>query len=68
MADVKLNALIDGLSGKIGNNVVMRQREGRTFLTSRAKGSTNDYQGLAENKVVVFTTSDYKFISVNIAI
>jgi hypothetical protein len=39
MADVKLNALIDGLSGKIGKNIVMRQREGRTFLTSRAKGS-----------------------------
>lgn len=132
MADVKLNALIDGLSGKIGKNVVMRQREGRTFLTSRAKGSgtvskkqrtqrerfqkavdfgksaiqtpalkaeyeaiakkqsfispytaavtdyltapkigkvdTTDYKGLAGNKVVVFGTSDYKFISVNIII
>ena len=39
MADVKLNALIDGLSGRVGKNVVMRQREGRTFLTSRPKGS-----------------------------
>jgi len=39
MADVKLNALIEGLSGKVGKNVVMRQREGRTFLSTRPKGA-----------------------------
>jgi len=39
MADVNLNALIDGLSGKVGKKVVMRQRGGRTFLTTRPERS-----------------------------
>jgi len=35
MADVNLNALVDGLSGKVGKKMVMRQRGGRTILCSR---------------------------------
>jgi len=35
MADVNLNALVDGLSGKVGKKIVMRQRGGRTLLSSR---------------------------------
>lgn len=34
MAEVKLNALIDSVSGKVGKNAVMRRRGGRTMLTS----------------------------------
>jgi len=34
MANVNLNALIDGVSGKVGKKLVMRQRGGRTFLAS----------------------------------
>jgi hypothetical protein len=40
MADVNLNALVDGLSGKVGKNVVLRQRGGRTFLSTRPAGSS----------------------------
>ena len=39
MADVNLNALVDGLSGKVGKNLVLRQRGGRTFMASRPKQS-----------------------------
>lgn len=39
MADVNLNALVDGLSGKIGKKMVMRQRGGRTILSSRPQFS-----------------------------
>ncbi len=35
MADVNLNALIDGVSGKVGKKLVLRQRGGRTLLASR---------------------------------
>jgi len=39
MADVNLNALVEGLSGKVGKNVVMRQRGGRTILSTRPERS-----------------------------
>jgi hypothetical protein len=35
MADVNLNALVDGVSGKVGKKLVLRQRGGRTMLSSR---------------------------------
>jgi len=41
MADVNLNALIDGLSGRVGKNIVLRQRGGRTFMGTRPTASTN---------------------------
>jgi hypothetical protein len=46
MANVNLNALVDGLSGKVGKNLVLRQRGGRTFLGSRpsASGTISDKQ------------------------
>src|SRR6478609_6860787 len=34
MADVNLNALVDGLSGKVGKKIVLRQRGGRTMLST----------------------------------
>jgi hypothetical protein len=46
MADVNLNALIDGVSGKIGKKLVLRQRGGRTLLASKAQlsGIVSDKQ------------------------
>lgn len=35
MANVKLNALVDGVSGKVGKNIVLRQRGGRTLLGTK---------------------------------
>jgi hypothetical protein len=35
MANVNLNALVDGVSGKVGRKLVLRQRGGRTLLSSR---------------------------------
>jgi hypothetical protein len=35
MADVNLNALVDGVSGKVGRKIVLRQRGGRTLLSTR---------------------------------
>ncbi len=35
MADVNLNALVDGVSGKVGKKLVLLRRGGRTLLSSR---------------------------------
>jgi hypothetical protein len=39
MANVKLNALVDGVSGKVGKNIVLRQRGGRTLLGTKPEAS-----------------------------
>ncbi|MFM7859106.1 MAG: hypothetical protein ACKO96_46085, partial [Flammeovirgaceae bacterium] len=39
MANVKLNALVDGVSGKVGKNIVLRQRGGRTLLATKPETS-----------------------------
>jgi hypothetical protein len=41
MANVKLNALVDGVSGKVGKNIVLRQRGGRTLLGTKPEPSLN---------------------------
>ncbi len=66
MAVVKNNLVVDGLSGKLGKNIVFRQRNGQTIVSSSPVHSQTKTEK-QENHRVRFTKA-VRFAQVQMAI